>query len=283
LIKVVWDLTETLPKRRINNQVVVKPITRDQLQEVGKILVVTWGGFIKEPETTVNYVGPYMDKELEQPFIAYLKGKPVGCISPRLDKETKSGVLDGGVHVLHPYRRQRIGTTLLFTALKWLKDNGMRSAWVTPNNPESEEATKRAEAFYLSTGNFAMSGVHGLIIQNGRILFIKRGVNPLIGYWGLPAGKIEEGESFSEALKREVFEEIGVNVDDIEEVGVMKGSLFGMPQHIFHCRQVSGNPVPQNIEVEEICWLSYDKLKNLKMVPGLKEFLISLDFQRFEK
>ena len=30
------------------------------------------------------------------------------------------------------------------------KDNGMKSAWVTPNNPESKEATMRAEAFYLA-------------------------------------------------------------------------------------------------------------------------------------
>lgn len=91
-----------------------------------------------------------MDKGLEQPFVAYLNEKPVGCVSPRLDKETKSDVLDGGIHVLHEYRRQRIGTRLLLTTLKWLKENGMDSAWVTPNNPKSEEATKRAEAFYLA-------------------------------------------------------------------------------------------------------------------------------------
>jgi len=152
LVKVVWDLTQPLPERRMNGKVVVKPIKKDQLREVGKILVVTWGGFIKDPETTVRYVGPYMESGLEQPFIAYLGERPVGCVSPRLDKETKDGIINGGVHVLPEYRRQRIGTTLLLTALKWLKENGMKSAWVTPWNPEGEEATRRAEAFYVSTG-----------------------------------------------------------------------------------------------------------------------------------
>jgi GNAT superfamily N-acetyltransferase len=151
-MKVVWDLTRPLPKRRINNEVDIRPIKKGQLRQVGEILVVTWGGFIKDPETTVRYVGPHMESGLEQPFLAYHGEKPVGCVSPRLQPESKAGMLDGGVHVLPEYRRQRIGTTLLLTALKWLKEHGMKTAWVTPNNPESEEATKRAEAFYLATG-----------------------------------------------------------------------------------------------------------------------------------
>ena len=95
---------------------------------------------------------PHVEAGLEQPFIAYLGGKPVGCVSPRLDEESRMGVLDGGVHVLPEYRRQHIGTTLLLTALRWLKQHGMKGAWVTPWNPESEEATRRAEAFYLASG-----------------------------------------------------------------------------------------------------------------------------------
>ena len=151
-IKVIWDLTKPLPNLRINDKVVVKAVGKNQLTEVGKILVITWGGFIKDPETTVKRVGPKMEAKLEQPFIAYLEGKPVGTVSPLLDRESASGRLDGGVHVLPEYRRQRIGTTLLLTALKWLKNNGMKEGWVTPWNPESESAIQRALAFYLSNG-----------------------------------------------------------------------------------------------------------------------------------
>jgi GNAT superfamily N-acetyltransferase len=136
----------------MNDNVSVKPATKDQLTEVGRILVVTWGGFIKNPKTTVKWVSPKVESGLEQPFIAYLGGKPVGTVSPLLDRESKSGRLDGGVHVLPEYRRQRIGTTLLFTALRWLKDNGMKEAWVTPWNPEGKTATRRAIEFYLSNG-----------------------------------------------------------------------------------------------------------------------------------
>lgn len=140
----------------MNEKVVVKPVSRDELKEVGRIMIVTWGGFIKSPESAERRLGPYLQAGLEQPFIAYLAEKPVGCVSPRLEVESKVGVLDGGVHVLPEYRRQHIGTTLLLTALKWLRDKGMKRAKVTPFNPEGEEATRRAIAFY--TANEGTSG-----------------------------------------------------------------------------------------------------------------------------
>jgi len=152
LVRIVWDLTKPLPRRRKNRSVAVKPIGEGQLKEVGKILVVTWGGFIKTPEVSEGYLKPYVEAGVEQPFLAFLGSKPVGCVSPRVDRETRVGVLDGGVHVLPEYRRQRIGTALLGAALKWLRDQGMEKVWVSPWNPEGEEAIRRAVAFYLSTG-----------------------------------------------------------------------------------------------------------------------------------
>ena len=152
MVTIVWDLTELQPEKLVNKEVVIKPISKEQLEEVGKILVVTWGGFIKSPEVTERRVGPYLSAGLEQPFIAYSENKPVGCVSPRLDIESKVGILDGGVHVLPKYRRQYIGTTLLLTALQWLKNHGMKVAKVTPFNPEGKDAIQRAIAFYISTG-----------------------------------------------------------------------------------------------------------------------------------
>lgn len=145
-------MTNSLPKRPINKMVVIKPAREEELIEVGKILVVTWGGFVKNPETTERRVGPYLSAGLEQSFIALLGTKPVGCVSPRLDMASKIGILDGGVHVLPQYRRQYIGTALLLKALQWLRAKGMEKAKVTPFNPEGEDATNRAICFYLSAG-----------------------------------------------------------------------------------------------------------------------------------
>ena len=152
MTKVVWDLKKPLPRKSINKKIVVNPASEEQLREVGKILVITWGGFIKSPDVTVKRVGPYLAAGLEQPFIAYLDNQPVGCVSPRLNNESRIGILDGGVHVLPEHRRKRIGTTLLLTALKWLKDHDMKTAEVTPFNPEGDKAVQRAKAFYLANG-----------------------------------------------------------------------------------------------------------------------------------
>jgi len=157
LVAIFWDLKKPLPERRMNEKVALRPVGKGQLRGVGRILVVTWPGFVKDPEVTEKRVGPYMEAGLEQPFIAYLRTKPVGCVCPKLDSESKVGILDGGIHVLPEYRRQRIGTTLLLTALKWLKDHGMEKAKVTPFNPEGEEATQRAIAFYISNGGEQVS------------------------------------------------------------------------------------------------------------------------------
>jgi len=152
MVAAIRDLTKPLPERSINEKVVIKPVSKDELRDVGRILVVTWEGFIKDPEVTERYVGPYLSAGLQQPFLAYLGTKPVGCVSPRLDRESKVGILDGGVHVLPKYRRQHIGTSLLFTALQWLRSHGMERAKVTPSSPGGEEATQRAIAFYMSNG-----------------------------------------------------------------------------------------------------------------------------------
>jgi hypothetical protein len=84
--------------------------------------------------------------------MAYLDNQPIGCVSPRLNTESKTGILDGGVHVSLKPRRKRIGTAPLLTALKWLKDPNMETAEATLFNPEGEEAVRRATAFYLANG-----------------------------------------------------------------------------------------------------------------------------------
>ena len=152
MAKVVWDLKKPLPKKSFNKKIVVKTASEEQLLEVGKILVITWGGFIKSPDVTVKRVGPFLAERLEQPFIAYLDNLPIGCVSPRLNKESKIGILDGGVHVLPEHRRKHVGTTLLLTALEWLREHNMKTAEVTPFNPEGDQAVQRATAFYLANG-----------------------------------------------------------------------------------------------------------------------------------
>ena len=52
--------------------------------------------------------------------------------------------------------------------------------------------------------------VAAVLEQGGRVLLVKRGVEPGLGMWGLPGGFIEMGETIGEAVVREVEEETGL-------------------------------------------------------------------------
>ncbi len=59
-------------------------------------------------------------------------------------------------------------------------------------------------------------GAYGLIVQDGKILLIKKNGGPYDGKLDLPGGTIEFCEKPSEALKRELMEEVGINIEEYE-------------------------------------------------------------------
>jgi 8-oxo-dGTP diphosphatase len=55
-------------------------------------------------------------------------------------------------------------------------------------------------------------GVYGIYIKNNTVLLIKKSRGPYTGMYDLPGGKIEQGETMEEGLKREFIEEVGSEV-----------------------------------------------------------------------
>lgn len=74
-----------------------------------------------------------------------------------------------------------------------------------------------------------------LVVAETGIVLIQRGIAPRRGYWALPAGYVEEGETVEEAARRETREECGLEVAPLELLGVYSfvaphgaGSLIGL-------------------------------------------------------
>lgn len=59
--------------------------------------------------------------------------------------------------------------------------------------------------------------VHALIVNNGKVLILKRIDNTYEGgLWDLPGGSLKSGEDLLDGIKREVLEESGLRIDELE-------------------------------------------------------------------
>jgi 8-oxo-dGTP diphosphatase len=96
----------------------------------------------------------------------------------------------------------------------------------------------------------------GALIFNdeGQVLLLKHLFRPGSG-WGLPGGFLEAGEQPLDALRRELREEIGL---EVESVQVFAARSFKKPRQVevlFRCR-ARGDPKPRSMEVERAGWFS---------------------------
>lgn len=55
-------------------------------------------------------------------------------------------------------------------------------------------------------------GVGAVVVREGRVLLVRRGVPPSMGLWAIPGGGLRLGESLREGAEREVFEETGIRI-----------------------------------------------------------------------
>jgi len=92
-------------------------------------------------------------------------------------------------------------------------------------------------------------GVGAVIIENDRVLLVKRGHPPLLGEWSIPGGVLEVGEMLRDAAVREAREETGLAVETGELLGVFDRVLREGERIRYHyvlidflCRRISGEP-----------------------------------------
>jgi ADP-ribose pyrophosphatase YjhB (NUDIX family) len=121
--------------------------------------------------------------------------------------------------------------------------------------------------------------VSAAIFRSGKILLVRRARSPAKGFYSLPGGRVEFGETLHAALNREVAEETGLKIGIIGLAGwreVVPGAAGGGHYLImsFAARWTDGE-VTLNDELDDYRWLAPDETGELKLTVGLTEVIQS--------
>lgn len=77
-----------------------------------------------------------------------------------------------------------------------------------------------------------------IVSADGRVLATERGYGDMAGGWEFPGGKVEPGESNEQALRREIREELGVDIDVEQFIATVEHDYpqFHLTMHCYRCR-----------------------------------------------
>ena len=95
---------------------------------------------------------------------------------------------------------------------------------------------------------------------DGRILVCKRAIEPRAGFWTLPAGYMEMGESVEDAAQREAREEAGAKLTLDRVLAIYSVPRIGQVQVMFRARLENPDTIAAGIESEEVALVAYDDL-----------------------
>lgn len=117
-----------------------------------------------------------------------------------------------------------------------------------------------------------------IVDEQERVLLTRRSIRPFKGMWVMPGGKIDLGEPILTALKREVDEEVGLEIE--------VGSLIDVFEHVtpgeenchyiilfYRCRPVHFDVQHNRDEVLEATWVPRHELPQYRMPEGTRHIL----------
>jgi 8-oxo-dGTP diphosphatase len=119
--------------------------------------------------------------------------------------------------------------------------------------------------------------------ESGRILLQRRpDGKPMAGLWEFPGGKVEAGEDYKSALKRELEEELGINCELQDMIPVTfayePAGDRQMLLLLFQSSNWQNEPAP--LHASELGWFFPSEMRDLPMPPADLPFIEILEWRR---
>jgi ADP-ribose pyrophosphatase len=128
-------------------------------------------------------------------------------------------------------------------------------------------------------------GVGAITLKDGKVLLVKRGIEPSYGLWAIPGGTLKLGETLQECAAREILEETGITIKVGPCVYVFdflerddKGKIkFHFVVVDFAADYISGEPQGAD-DALDARWLAPAELHNLPVAKNTLAALRSIGF-----
>jgi 8-oxo-dGTP diphosphatase len=123
-------------------------------------------------------------------------------------------------------------------------------------------------------------GVGAIIVEDDRVVLVKRGHAPLLGEWSIPGGVLEVGETLREAAAREAQEETGLAVEVGELLGVYDRVLRDDQDRVlyhyvlidFLCRRTAGVLVASG-DAADVGWFKKAEIAEMKLAADTQDVI----------
>ncbi|PSO51500.1 MAG: 8-oxo-dGTP diphosphatase MutT [Cyanobacteria bacterium QH_8_48_120] len=120
-------------------------------------------------------------------------------------------------------------------------------------------------------------GVAVIWNERGQILIDRRRPEGLMGgMWEFPGGKIEANETVQDCIKREIREELAIEIEVEEHLITIDHAYthFRVTLNVHHCRYLSGEPQP--LVCDEIRWVTLEEINQFPFPEANTEIIRAL-------